>query len=135
MTAPRIDWLAISFAIAFSLWLAADRYVGFYLGFPMPVPLSAIAAVLCLIAIALIGIRNKTSALWTFAVGLVIVAAMDRVWKYAIHPTDEFKLVAIALLFATPIIAALGAFCFWRAWKRVDRVPAWSKSAPSIDTA
>ena len=135
MTGPRIDWLAVSFAIAFGVWLAADRYVGFDLGFPMPMPLSAIAAVICLIAIVLIGIRDKRSALWTFAVGLVIVAAMDRVWKYAIHPTDEFKLVAIVLLFATPIIAALGAFCFWRAWNRVDRAPARGKSAPSIDTA
>ena len=135
MTVQRIDWLAVSFVIAFGLWLAADRYVGFYLGFPMPVPLSAIAVVLCLIAILLIGIRDKWSALWTFAVGLVIVAAMDRVWKYAIHPTGNFKLVAIALLFVTPIIAALGAFCFWRAWNRVDREPTRRNSAPSIDTA
>ena len=135
MTGPRIDRLAVSFAIAFGLWLAADRYVGFYLGIPMPVPLSAIAAVLCLIAIVSIGIRDKRSALWTFTVGLVIVAAMDRMWKYVIHQTDEFKLVAIVLLFATPIIAALGAFCFWRAWNRVDRAPTRSKSAPSIDTA
>ena len=131
----RLDWLAVAFGTVLGLWLAADRYVGFYLGFPLPVPLSAIAAVLCLIAIVLIGIRDKRSALWTFAAGLVIVAAMDRAWMYAIHPTDDFKLVAIALLFATPIIAALGAFCFWRAWNRVDRAPARSKSAPSIDTA
>ena len=123
----RIDWLAIIFGIVFGLWMAADRYVGFYIGIPLPVGLGFIAAVLCLVGVVAIGLRDWRSALLSLVVGLALVGLMDRVWKYAIHPTEWFKLVATALLFATPLIVGLGAVVFWRHWK-----PARSESAPSV---
>jgi hypothetical protein len=101
----------------FGLWSAADRYVGFYVGIPIPVPLGLIGSILCLIAVAIIGLRDQKAALIAILFGLAFVAAMDQLWKYAIHPTDLFKLAAMGLLIATPLVFGLGLLLFWRKWR------------------
>jgi hypothetical protein len=128
----RIDWLAVLFAVAFGLWLAADTYSGFYLGFPLPMRFGFVGVLLCLAGIFLIGLRDWRTAALALGSGVLFTAALDRVWKYAIHPTEVFKLVAVGLLLATPLIAVLGVISFWRVWKRIGRAPARRESAPSV---
>lgn len=115
----RTHGLAIAFGVAFGLWVAADTYVGFYLGISLPVQIGVIATGFCLAGIVVIGLRSWRSALLALAGGAFFLVTLNRIWKYGIHPTDYFKLVANGLLMASPLIAGLGIFLFWRTLRRL----------------
>jgi hypothetical protein len=118
---PRIDWLTVLFGIAFSFWLAADSYTGFYVGFALPVSLGKIGLLLCVLGLIAIGIRDWRAAALSVGLGALLLALADRLWKYAIHPTAAFKLIAVALLMATPLIVGLGVLVLWRNWQRLQK--------------
>lgn len=131
-TARLARVITLAFSLALGLWVAADRYVGLSgVGTSaLRVAADATAAVMVMSAAALLAVwayrffRNRSMPVDA----VIFVGAMvgaELLWRFVVHdlPDNGFKLVAVALFFAQPLIAILGVAAAVMALLRSRRSP------------